>query len=259
MVVKTGLEIYIGKLTYQTNHTHFGDRRNWNMLLSLGGEMELEINDRRLVIHPETLFLIAPGQLRRFRVIRTWSTYFLHFNMDAHINIRPDWSEACPDVYTVFLTHTDYVQLRRIFTDISRVCSIRRRGWYLLTYNLIQELILRGNMAYNAAALGNYIDAAAQMLKEFDSPLSIDEIAQKCSMSRASFFAMFRSTFGESPAKYREQQMLLRTQYLLDDTDLSIKEIAQKLNIPHPSYLSARFTKAFGMSPREYRKRHRVE
>ena len=78
-------------------------------------------------------------------------------------------------------------------------------------------------------------------------------------MSRSSFFVKFHSTFVTTPAKYREHQTLSQVQLMLENTDMGIKEIAEQLHICHPSYLIKRFKKAFGVSPREYRRQHRSD
>lgn len=46
---------------------------------------------------------------------------------------------------------------------------------------------------------------------------------------------------------------------MLESSDMSIKEIAEKLHVCQPSYLSERFKKAFGVSPREYRRKHHAD
>jgi len=253
----TGYEIYIGRGDYETPHSHFGDTRNWNMLLSLGGEVRLGINGRELVFPTGSLFLIAPGPPRRFTVAEYWKLYYLHFNMDAHITIPPELPEVEKGVYAVELPNGDFKRIRRVFAELFQVCSIRRHGWYLLAYHLIQELILRGNMACQAA-LGEHIETTAKMLESLNTSRNIDDIANRCAMSRSGFFAKFRSTFGTTPAKYREQQMLAQALSLLENSDMSIKEIAQALHICQPCYLTARFRKAFGVSPREYRRNRRA-
>jgi len=254
--IHTGSEVYIGRGDYETAHSHFGDTRNWNLLLSLAGEVKLAAGGRETAIPAGTLFLIAPGPPRRFTVARYWKLYYLHFNMDAHIGINPAFPEAAPGVYAVMPAHADFKRIRRVFAELFQVCGIRRHGWYLLAYNLIQELILRGNMA-GRAALGEHVEAAAKMLDNLNSPRRIDAIAGNCAMSRSGFFSKFRSTFGTTPAKYREQQMLARAQSLLENTDMSIKEIAQELGVCQPCYFTSRFKKAFGVPPREYRQRRR--
>ena len=187
---------------------------------------------------------------------KSWSVYWLHFNLDAHIQIRPEWPQIAPGVCSVTPTAGDLERLRQVFAEIMHVCTLRRSGWYLLAYNLVQELILRGNMA-TRDALGEHTEVTARMLENLDTARNIDAIAGKCAMSRSGFFSKFRSTFGTTPAKYREHRLLTQAQALLEDSDLSIKEIARELNLGSASYLSTRFRKAFGISPREYRARRR--
>ena len=258
MITYTGYEIYIGKSEYDGGHSHWGNRDNWNMLLSLEGEFRLGIGGKRLHIGPDVLFMIEPGPPRRFLVQKHWLTYWLHFNMDAHIHILPELPAVGEGVYSVDLVRDDFGAVRRVFEELFRVCNIRRHGWYLLAYHLVQELILRGNMACQAT-LGEHIETTAKMLENLDTSRSINDIAGKCAMSRSDFFVKFRSTFGTTPAKYREQQTLSQAQSLLENSDMSIKEIAQTLHICQPCYLASRFRKAFGVSPREYRRRHRAE
>ena len=250
-------EVYGGVIERFANHSHFGDRANWNILLTLEGEVTLEIGGARLVFGPDSLILIKPGTPRRFVVRSHWKTCWFHFDMEPHIAARPEWPAVGPGVYAVTPPPDDLPRLRRAVEEIVCVSRRRRHGWYLLAYCLIQEVILRGNMAYRAAALGEHIELTAKMLENLGSPRSIDEIADRCAMSRSSFFAKFRSTFGTTPGKYRERQLMTQTQALLENSDKSLKEIAQELGVGTPNYLSTRFRKAFGVSPREYRRRHR--
>ena len=46
---------------------------------------------------------------------------------------------------------------------------------------------------------------------------------------------------------------IFEAKYLLDNTDLSIKEIATKLNFPTQSFFGKYFKQYVGISPKEYR------
>ena len=49
------------------------------------------------------------------------------------------------------------------------------------------------------------------------------------------------------------RNVITEAKYLLDNTDLSIKEIATKLNFPTQSFFGKYFKQYVGISPKEYR------
>jgi len=251
-------EIYSGKIEHFAGHSHYGDCANWNILLPIEGEVRLDIRGRHLYFGTDSVILIEPGAPRRFVVQKYWNTYWFHFNMEPHINFLPEWPAVGPGVFAVVPPPDDLARLQRVVEEIVYVSRMRRHGWYLLAYCLVQEVILRGNMAHHASALGEHIELTAKMLESLSDPRRIGEIADRCAMSRSSFFSKFRSTFGTTPCKYREQQLMSQVQMLLENSNKSLKEIANELGFGTPGYLSTRFSKAFGVSPREYRKRHRA-
>ena len=250
--------IYGGKIEHFAGHSHFGDRDNWNILLNQEGEVKLEILGSLLAFGADTLILIEPGPPRRFTVPKHWKGLWFHFDMEPRIVTRPEWPAVGPGVYAVTPPPDDLAKLRRTVEELVYTLRRRRPGWCLLAYCLAQEVILRGNMAHHAAALGEHIELTAKMLENLAAPRRIGEIADRCAMSRSSFFSKFRSTFGTTPNKYRERQLMTQAQTLLENTDKSLKEISLELGIGTPGYLSTRFRKTFGVPPREYRKRHRA-
>ena len=256
MICKTGYELYVGKCSFNKRHSHYGDRENWNIVLTASGEAKLAIDGRKFALKPGTVFLIRPGSVRTFSVAREWSSHWVHFNLDAHIQIAPEWPCLGDGVCAVSPERSDRDEIAALFERLAAVCSLRRHGWYLLAYCMVQELILRGNMAAHSA-LGEHIGDTATMLENIRDEWNVGEIAKKCAMSRSGFFSKFKSTFGTTPVKYREQQLMAQVQAHLENSDMSLKEIAETMRLGNPSYLSARFKRAFGISPRDYRKKHR--
>ena len=59
-----------------------------------------------------------------------------------------------------------------------------------------------------------------------------------------------------SPAQYREQQKLNYVREQLESTAKSLKEIAEISGFDNAFYLSSRFRKMFGVSPRIYRQNY---
>jgi AraC-like DNA-binding protein len=72
-------------------------------------------------------------------------------------------------------------------------------------------------------------------------------------VSYSNFRKLFKEYTGLSPATYQQDLRLQRAKELLSTTDLSIKEIAYKLNFESPDYFSAKFKAKTGRRPSELR------
>ena len=69
----------------------------------------------------------------------------------------------------------------------------------------------------------------------------------------SNFRKLFKEYTGLSPATYQQDLRLLRAKELLSTTDLTIKEIAYRLNFESPDYFSAKFKAKMGCKPSEIR------
>ena len=96
------------------------------------------------------------------------------------------------------------------------------------------------------------IDKARWRIREsLESEITIQGIAQELGVSYSNFRKLFKEYTGLSPATYQQELRLLRAKELLSTTDLSIKEIAYRLNFESPDYFSAKFKAKMGIKPSE--------
>ena len=96
------------------------------------------------------------------------------------------------------------------------------------------------------------IDKARWRIREsLESETTIQGIAEELGVSYSNFRKLFKEYTGLSPATYQQELRLLRAKELLSTTDLSIKEIAYRLNFESPDYFSAKFKAKMGIKPSE--------
>lgn len=69
------------------------------------------------------------------------------------------------------------------------------------------------------------------------------------------FSTLIRERSGSSPLQWIAQMVITESRQLLEATDLSIKEIALRLNFPTQSFFGKYFKQYVGISPKEYRAR----
>lgn len=95
--------------------------------------------------------------------------------------------------------------------------------------------------------------ARLRIRESIESDLTIQQIASGLGVSYSNFRRLFKEYTGLSPATYQQELRLLRAKELLTTTDLSIKEIAYRLNFDSPDYFSTKFKAKMGMKPSELR------
>ena len=88
--------------------------------------------------------------------------------------------------------------------------------------------------------------------------ISIDEIVQQVGLTRSSLERRFRKWLNHSPQHELRVTQMARARTLLDETDLSLKRIAELVGIGHPEYLHVVFKRIYQVSPGEYRRKLRM-
>ncbi len=82
----------------------------------------------------------------------------------------------------------------------------------------------------------------------------IDELCRHISRSESQTIRIFKSTYGITPYKYVLNKRLELAKSLLNSTNLSIIEIADKLCFADEYYFSNLFKSKVGLTPSGYRK-----
>lgn len=99
----------------------------------------------------------------------------------------------------------------------------------------------------------------AQVLKLFHEsptePWSLDSLAQRLTVSRATLASRFRAIVGEPPVTYLTNWRMLLASELLADPQLTTAQIATRVGYGSPFALSTAFKRRFDVSPTGYRNR----
>lgn len=115
--------------------------------------------------------------------------------------------------------------------SLERNIELNRKGGYAEMINKAQMLIREG----------------------VETKVTVQEIAAELGSSYSNFRKLFKEYTGSSPALYQQTLKLQRAKELLSSTDMSIKEIAYRLNFDSPDYFSSKFKMKVGCKPSDYR------
>jgi AraC-like DNA-binding protein len=98
------------------------------------------------------------------------------------------------------------------------------------------------------AAVRRYIDS------HFKEPLTLDHLSAIAHINKYYLAHSFKEEFGISPISYQLNRRIEESCYLLQQTNMSLSEIAQVLGFSSSSYFSQLFRKTKEISPSDYRK-----
>lgn len=95
------------------------------------------------------------------------------------------------------------------------------------------------------------------MKAHLDQALLLDKLAALANLSRSRYAALFKEQTGFAPIDYFNRLRMHRACQLLDNSDWSVKTIANQLGYEDPLYFSRVFRSVTEKSPMEYRRQHK--
>lgn len=99
-----------------------------------------------------------------------------------------------------------------------------------------------------------YVDFALDYIHtNYQSPVSIGNLAELLGVSQPYLFRIFKSVTGKSPKTYLGDYRLLQAKKLLAETQLTVTEVANSVGYPDALAFSRFFSQKEGVSPRAYR------
>lgn len=93
------------------------------------------------------------------------------------------------------------------------------------------------------------------LFHNYQSERDVSFYAQKQSLSPRYFSSVIKEKSGQTALAWIVQMVISEAKQLLESSDLSIKEIAGKLNFPTQSFFGKYFKQYVGVSPKEYRQK----
>lgn len=87
-----------------------------------------------------------------------------------------------------------------------------------------------------------------------EKPLSVTELADAFHLHPNHFIRFFKSKTGQTPAKYVKAKKMETAKRYLEDSDLYVTEIMEKIGENDSASFSKQFKSCYSLSPREYRK-----
>ena len=102
--------------------------------------------------------------------------------------------------------------------------------------------------SHQCATVRHYIDT------HYKEPLTLDTLSSVAHINKYYLAHAFKEEYGHSPIRYMISRRIDESRFLLQETDMSMSQIARVRGFSSASYCSQSFRRSEGMTPAEYRK-----
>ena len=110
----------------------------------------------------------------------------------------------------------------------------------------------------SGASPAQIVDSVIGYLREnYAAQVDFSAIASRQFVSASYLSRIFHDRIGVSPSKYLTDLRMQTARKLLADTELSVREVAEKVGYTDPFYFSKAFKSAAGVNPTQFREQRR--
>lgn len=186
-----------------------------------------------------------------------WSVYWCHFSGHQAENYisHMDYNAGCP---TIEVGHSPVLiaQFRNALNAASQAFNTVA---LIYAANSIKQILsyIAKLIDENSAERRSDVDLDSiqtLMLQNLDKPLSLDYLAQQIGLSKYHFTKKYKQQMGYAPIQHFLKMKVDYACYLLETSDSSVQDIANKVGYDDALYFSRLFKKAMGMAPMAYRR-----
>lgn len=163
-------------------------------------------------------------------------------------------TEECPVIVTL---------IRAIFEEMQQKGRHYRECVRGLAYSLLFEIArFNGESAAHLAlqTFGKTISLQLQgaieyVEKNYPNDFKIADLANECHMSETHFRRTFQEKMNMTPVEYVNFVRVKKACELIDKTDISMEDVAEKVGFITPSTFNRNFRRIIGTSPYQWKKR----
>ena len=220
-------------------------------------------NQRPIRIKEGDLFLLFPGEWHTYHPLpsRGWKSYWIGFKgRNVNDRVRAGFLSPTKSIYHVGFS-SDLVHLYDEAMKTAREEAAYSQQTLAgivnhlvgLMYSLERNRVLNKDLGHV-----DMVNRARLRIREsLESDLTIQQVAEEMGISYSNFRKLFKEFTGIAPAMYQQELRLQRAKEMLSTTDMSIKEIAYRLNFESPDYFSSKFRMKTGRKPSDFRQEMR--
>lgn len=142
--------------------------------------------------------------------------------------------------------------IRKMYTELLEAAEPEREG-RLIKWKFIDPII-KERLEYLEVHAETMLDEIERMIAERNGNISVSECAEALGVHTTYIWKVLKMERNKSFSDYVEEYKLMEAKRLLMETELTVSEIAEKLNYANAQNFIRFFSKSTGVTPGKYRK-----
>ena len=252
---KVPLSIESFGITFPSPNFHIQryDAKYFILEYIVSGKGYLKINGKLHELQANDVYLLEPGSSHEYYADKDepFKKYWINFRSDVFFNIFNEYD----------LNHIYVFRDTDISEEMTKIFELEKVSLYndqiykeasKHLFAIFMKLAEKNEIKAKGSVVAQQI--LAELDKAIDSSISIDEICNTLFISRSKLIREFKKYYDITPHAYLMNRKISFSKMLLQNTNHSIKSIANHLGFADEHYFSNVFKNKTGMTPSEYRK-----
>jgi AraC-like DNA-binding protein len=228
------------------------------------GAGQFQINDKLFPVQAHQLVVVNPNVIHTEVSLESHPLEYIVLGIEGLEFTISDAAEGSFCVYTFDGNNDVLPCMRKILTEMQN----RESNFQILCQAYMDIIVvqLMRNASVSAVPIHSRLPANRQCATvkryidhHYKENLTLDELAEKVSISKYHMAHAFKREYGVSPINYIIDCRIREGKRLLAETDLAPSQIASILGFSSSSYFCKSFSNIEGTSPTEYRKANQVK
>lgn len=219
----------------------------WRLYYNFDPGHHAEFRTHRIPLSPDHIILIPDHQLFDSRGLGPVRHFWMNFSLD--LSLRKGDSVVLP------IRTEELQKITSICDQIQSFSAEQRFSILHESASLLHSLFTRPEIPWNEHSRSPHvIKATAHITAHFADSLDVPNLAKISGVSARTLSRMFEQEYRMTVPKFISRVRIREAARMLENTELSIDEIADRTGFPNRYYLTRVFTRIIGKPPAQYRK-----